>query len=285
MAIRVFCHGTDPEENHRIRCGEYLRLRHRTVGEKLLDTGDLVGLRVCMENGFFPEEDRGRLLSLAVAKGQMDCLGVLLAADHSMEISGRKQQHRQSLCTRVLTLLGRKFDRYYPWLGQIFHLLLPARTEGYVARLGTDGFSLCLQETSFLHIFEEDSERCQRDVAHVLLHQNLFHPFYARQIQDKEIWDICCDCVAEWILEKRLGYERTASAGERRQRTEVYRFLEKEKLVSAAVLYRRLQGISQEQQQGLGQLFVCDDHQLWYRGEHSTEQWKNQIRRQDHILC
>ncbi len=280
MAIRVFCHGTDPEENHRIRCGEYLRLRHRTVGEKLLDTGDLVGLRVCMENGFFPEEDRGRLLSLAVAKGQMDCLGVLLAADHSMEISGRKQQHRQSLCTRVLTLLGRKFDRYYPWLGQIFHLLLPARTEGYVARLGTDGFSLCLQETSFLHIFEEDSERCQRDVAHVLLHQNLFHPFYARQIQDKEIWDICCDCVAEWILEKRLGYERNVPAGERKQRTEVYRFLEKEKLVSAAALYPRLQELSEKQQQEICQLFVCDDHQLWYTTEHSIEQWKRQIRRQ-----
>ena len=291
MAIRVFCHGTDEDPGHRRRCGEYLRLRHRALAQKLLDDGDLTGIRVCMAAEMFPSEEKETLLCMAVKKGRTDCLGALLspekenlfcmeaekgrpdclgvfpAANFSDGKAEGESRISQPLYLRVLTLLGRNFDRFYPYLGQIFHLLLPVRLEGHAARLGTDGFSLCMQERSFLRAFSEDNEQCQRDVAHVLLHQILFHPFYAGQIHDREIWDICCDCLAEWMLEKRLGYERTASAGERRQRTEVYRFLEKEKLVSAAVLYRRLQGISQEQQQELGQLFVCDDNQLWYTGE------------------
>ena len=304
MAIRVFCHGTDEDPGHRRRCGEYLRLRHRALAQKLLDDGDLTGIRVCMAAEMFPSEEKETLLCMAVKKGRTDCLGALLspekenlfcmeaekgrpdclgvfpAANFSDGKAEGESRISQPLYLRVLTLLGRNFDRFYPYLGQIFHLLLPVRLEGHAARLGTDGFSLCMQESSFLRAFSEDHERCQREVAHVLLHQILFHPFYAGQIHDREILDICCDCLAEWTLEKRLGYERTVSGGERRQRTEIYRFLEREKLVSAAALYRRLQGISQEQQQGLGQLFVCDDHQLWYTGEHSIEQWKHQIRRQ-----
>lgn len=304
MAIRVFCHGTDEDTGHRQRCGEYLRMRHRALAQRLLEDGDLTGIKVCMTAGMFPAEEKERLLSMAVQKGRTDCLGALLspekgslfcmgakkgrpdcpgmlpAANFSDGKAGETTRSPQPLYIRVLTLLGRNFDRFYPYLGQMFHLLLPARLEGHAARLGTDGFSLCMQESSFLRDFSEDHERCQRDMAHVLLHQSLFHPFYAGQIQDRENWDICCDCLAEWTLEKRLGYERTVSAGERRQRTEVYRFLEKEKLVSAAALYRRLQGSTHEQHQGLGQLFVCDDHQLWYTGEHSTEQWQQQIRRQ-----
>lgn len=304
MAIRIFCHGADEDPGHRRRCGEYLRLRYRALAQKLLDDGDLTGIRVCMSAEMFPSEEKEALLCMAVKKGRtdclgallspekenlfcmeaekgrQDCLGVLLAANISDGKAGGEPRIPQPLYIRVLTLLGRKYERYYPYLGQIYHLLLPARLEGHTARLGTDGFSLCMQESSFLRAFSEDTERCQRDVAHVLLHQILFHPFYAGQIGDREIWDICCDCIAEWTLEKRLGCERIVSAGGRRQRTEVYRFLEQEKLVSAAVLYRRLQGISQEQQQGLGQLFVCDDHQLWYMAEHSIEQWKHQIRRQ-----
>ena len=37
MAIRVFCHGTEEDLGHRQRCGEYLRLRHRALAQKLLD--------------------------------------------------------------------------------------------------------------------------------------------------------------------------------------------------------------------------------------------------------
>ena len=306
MAIRIFCHGTDEDPGHRQRCGEYLRLRHRVLAQRLLDGGDITGIRTCMAAGMFPAEEKERMLCMAVQRGRTDCLGALLssekemaslfsrevenvqtecpgvlpAANLSYDRAGGEPRISQPLHSRVLTLLGRNFDRFYPYLGQIFHLLVPARLEGHAARLGTDGFSLCMQESSFLQAFSEDHERCQRDVAHVLLHQLLFHPFYAGQIRDRESWNICCDCLAEWTLERRLGYERTVSVEERRQRTEVYRFLEKEKLVSVAAFYRRLQEMPQEQQQGLGQLFVCDDHQLWYRGEHSTEQWKNQIRRQ-----
>ena len=60
MAIRVFCHGTDEDTGHRQRCGEYLRMRHRALAQRLLEDGDLTGIKVCMTAGMFPAEEKER---------------------------------------------------------------------------------------------------------------------------------------------------------------------------------------------------------------------------------
>ena len=90
------------------------------------------------------------MLFRAVKKVQTAFPGDLPEANLSDDQAGGESQSSLPLYIRVLTLLGRNFDRFYPYLGQIFHLLLPARLEGHAAGLGTDGFSLCMQENSFL---------------------------------------------------------------------------------------------------------------------------------------
>lgn len=278
MAIRIFCHGTDEDPEHRRRCKEYLKLRHRTAAQKLLDSGDLEGIRACMEAEVFPVEEMERLLCAAVNKGQTDCLGALLSWGKSVN-AVKADKKSLPLYTRILALLGRQFDRYRPYLGQLFHLL-PARRSENVRWLGTDGFSLFFQEKGILNAFAADSEGCQRDVAHMLTHQLLFHPLHAQQAADPGVWDICCDCMAEWILERRLGYARSVSGEERNRRNKVYGWLEKQKAASAAELYRHISGLPQERIREFSALFVCDDHQLWYTASHSPEEWQRQIRRQ-----
>lgn len=285
MAIRIFCHGTDEEPGHRQRCGEYLRLRYRTVAQKLLENGDLSGIRACMAAGMFPEEETEKLLCMAVKKGQTDCLGALMSPEKTEEKPPEvlpSDKAALPLFKRILDLLGRQFDRHRPYLGQLFHLL-PAKMKEDICWLGTDGFLLFFREKSLLEAFSTDSENCQRDVAHVLMHQLLFHPLHAQQAADQGIWDICCDCLAEWTLEQRLGWARRISGEERKRRNRVYRWMEKQRPASAAELYRQLTDLSREQIRGLSSLFVCDDHHLWYTVSHSPEEWRRQIRRQKRV--
>lgn len=302
MAIRIFCHGTDEDPGHRQRCGEYLRLRHRALAQRLLEDGDLSGIRVCMAAEMFPAEETEKMLCMAVQKGRTDCLGALLSQEketlprmavqkdrtdcRSVFVSPEKPADEPAadksvrpLYTRILDLLGRRFDRFRPYLGQMFHML-PVCLKEDMGWLGTDGFSLFVREKDLLDAFSADTEICQRDVAHVLIHSLLFHPLHAKQAQEQSLWDVCCDCMAEWTLDERMGYVRLLSGQEKKQRKEVYIWLEKENIVTAAMLYRRMKDRSPKEREGFGRLFGCDDHHLWYTVMHSPEEWRRQIRRQ-----
>lgn len=283
MAIRIFCHGTDEDPGNRQRCGEYLRLRHRTLAQRLLDDGDLTGMRVCMAAGMFPAEEKEKLLCMAVKKGRTDCLGALLSPEKPADESAA-DKNATPLYMRILGLLGRRFDRFRPYLGQLFHML-PACLKEDMEWLGTDGFSLFLREKNVLDAFSANAEILQRDVAHVLIHSLLIHPFYAKQVQEQRLWDICCDCMAEWTLDERMGYVRMLSAQEKKQRKEVYTWLEKENIVTASQLYRRMNDSTSKEREELGRLFGCDDHHLWYTDLHSPGEWRRQIQRQKRVTA
>ena len=47
-------------------------MRHRALAQRLLEDGDLTGIKVCMTAGMFPAEEKERLLSMAVQKGRTD---------------------------------------------------------------------------------------------------------------------------------------------------------------------------------------------------------------------
>lgn len=275
MAIRVFCHDGDIRKEHREDCGRYLRLRHRKAAEKLIGDGDVKGLRVCLENGIFPPEEKENLVTMAVKKGQTDCLGVLWGPT---DTGGHGMEEKQPLWKRVLLLAGRRIDRGWPYLGQVFYLLSPESRES-MAYMGSDGFSLFIQEKAFLAGFSADSEGCIRDVAHVLAHLLLFHPLRGQQCRDQKLWDICCDCIAEWTLEEKLGCVRTLEEAKRSRRQRVYGWLREKKVDTAAGLYRLLSDTPEEDAGEMAALFGCDDHSPWYETQHTPEKWRQQLNR------
>lgn len=281
MAIRIFCHDMDADPEHRRQCRAYLERRYRAAAEKLLDSEDPEGLRNLLRAGFFSQEETERLLCAAVKKGKTDCVGVLLSANQVERPSGEAEQDRP-LYERILALLGRRFDRSRPYLGQIFHLL-ECRVSEEICGMGTDGFSFAVQEKTLISRFAADGEGCQRDVAHVLAHRFLFHPLHAQAARDHGLWDLCSDCMAEWTLEQKLGYLREISEEERTRREKAYEWLKQQEIVSAAELYRRFSNLPEDIRRGLAQAFCCDDHHLWYVSVHSAEEWRGQIHRQKRL--
>lgn len=273
-AIRIFCHGTDQEEVHRKACGRYLQLRHKAAGETLVEKGDLEGLRVCLKEDWFSEKEREALISLGIQRGQTDCLGALLTGGVP---EGEFPESRGPLWQRILQLVGRSLDRDWPYLGQAFHLLTPEKSEN-ISGAGSDGFTYFVEEKALLEDFARE-EGCERDVAHTLAHLLLYHPVQGMEGREQRLWNLCCDTIAEWTLERKLGYTRNLSQEEREKRQVFYGWLEGKRIGTAAELYRYGQEEAAGELSEAADLFACDDHRPWYESKKTAESWRQQLRR------
>ena len=300
MAIRIFCHATDEDPGHRAACRAYLEKRYRAAVKCLVENGDVSGLRCLLKESWLSENDREELLITAVRCGQTDCVGLLLGkVDRQEKVNaeygqtetepagidltekksvGEKLAETERIEMRILLYMGRELDRRFPYLGRTMHLL-QVDLDSPVNFCGTDGFVLYIEKRVLAAEFHRDSDSCLRQIAHSLIHAVTGHPLRAGFSGEHALWELCCDCMAEWILERELSWQLPVAVEKRNIREKLYTWLKRQPERTEKVLYAYLSRLDEEQLAALAAAFSVDDHRKWYEKQYSVRAWRKQLSR------
>ena len=161
-----------------------------------------------------------------------------------------------------------------PALGSLgFAMDLSTRT------VGTDAVYIRFNPTYLLQTYIERPEILNRTYMHMLMHCLFRHMFSAKQHEDAQLWDLCCDIAVESVVDSM--YYPTIFRVTSDFRQEWYEKLEKEvSVLTAEKLYQyfMLRKRDPYLEESLRQEFLLCDHSFWQRMEKepSQEQNKNQ---------
>lgn len=155
-------------------------------------------------------------------------------------------------------------------------VLKPQYKEGLQA-FSTNGTYLFFSSRFVMRIFENNSKYLNRMFLHTTLHC-LFSHLWIMGERKKYIWDIACDIIVEYTIDQidKPSMKRAISW----IRLQMYEKLKKEnKILSAAVIYRMLKELPEEELFTLQREFFTDDHAYWPKKEEDNTQ--NQQARQN----
>ena len=150
-----------------------------------------------------------------------------------------------------------------PALGSLgFTMDLSTRT------VGTDAISIRFNPTYLLQTYLERPEVLNRTYMHMLMHCIFRHMFSAKQHEDSELWDLCCDIAVESVVDSMDYPTILRVTSDFRQ--EWYERLEKEvSVLTAEKLYHYflLRKRDPYLEESLRQEFALCDHSFWERKE------------------
>ena len=141
---------------------------------------------------------------------------------------------------------------------------------------GTDAAYIRFNPGFLLQVYVERPRRMNRMYVHMLMHCLFRHMFSARDREDPELWDLCCDIAAESVVDS-MTYDviaRTHSPF----REEWYERLESEvKILTAERIYAWFPDRERNYavEEALRREFTVDDHSFWQRLEDEQEPQKN----------
>ena len=162
-----------------------------------------------------------------------------------------------------------------PALGSLgFAMDLSTRT------VGTDAVYIRFNPTYLLQTYIERPEILNRTYMHMLMHCLFRHMFSAKQHEDAQLWDLCCDIAVESVVDSMDYPTILRVTSDFRQ--EWYEKLEKEvSVLTAEKLYQyfMLRKRDPYLEESLRQEFLLCDHSFWQRMEKEPpqEQNKNQL--------
>lgn len=145
-----------------------------------------------------------------------------------------------------------------------------------VAFLATDGHRLYYNPMRLAARYREDPAAVNRAYLHMVLH-GLFRNIYDSRDREREIWDLACDIMAEYLIDGMTA--SCVMRPENQERTRMYQELEKQcRLMSADNIYEALR------KKPAGELerllaagpFLVDDHQFWYLKPDEQNETKTQ---------
>ena len=141
---------------------------------------------------------------------------------------------------------------------------------------GTDAAYIRFNPGFLLQVYVERPRRMNRMYVHMLMHCLFRHMFSARDREDPELWDLCCDLAAESVVDS-MTYDVIARSHSP-FREEWYERLESEvKILTAEKIYawflERDRNYAVEE--ALRREFTVDDHSFWQRLEDEEEPQKN----------
>lgn len=149
--------------------------------------------------------------------------------------------------------------------------------------LATDGRRLYYNPMRLAAKYREEPVAVNRAYLHMVLH-GLFRCIYACQDKEREVWDLACDIMAEYLIDHiELS---SVMQPENQERQRLYeRFETQCRLMSAENIYEVLRRMPEEERQRLlaAELVLVDDHSLWYQKEKqdSDEERTQQERQED----
>ena len=142
--------------------------------------------------------------------------------------------------------------------------------ELYNGSFSTDGRTLYYDPAFVLRTYSASKELLTRTYLHTVLHCVFCHPFTGADI-DRRLWDLACDIASESVIcELDLPCTRSDDDGRRRDLLRKIRretgFLTAEKIYSALRHEELGAADTDEKLNRLEDLFMADDHSLWYSG-------------------
>ena len=150
-----------------------------------------------------------------------------------------------------------------PALGSLgFRMDLSTRT------VGTDAAFIRFNPTYLLHTYIERPEILNRTYMHMLMHCIFRHMFSAKEHEDSELWDLCCDIAVESVVDSMEYPTILRVTSDFRQQW--YEKLEKEvSVLTAEKLYHYfiLRKRDPYMEESLRQEFALCDHSFWERME------------------
>lgn len=148
-----------------------------------------------------------------------------------------------------------------PALGSLgFKMDLSTRT------LGTDAAFIRFNPTYLLHTYIERPEMLNRAYMHMLMHCLFRHMFSAKEHEDTELWDLCCDIAVESVVDSMEYPSILRVTSDFRQQwyeklTAELKVLTAEKLYHYFILRKRDPYL----EESLRQEFAMCDHSFWER--------------------
>lgn len=136
------------------------------------------------------------------------------------------------------------------------------------ASAGTDAVYIRFNPGFLLQTFVERPRRMNRMYLHMLLHCLFRHMFSAKEREDPELWDLCCDIAAESVVDS-MSYD-VITRPHSTFREEWYERLQDEvRILTAEKIYALF--LSRERdysvEEALRREFTVDDHSFWQRME------------------
>lgn len=141
-----------------------------------------------------------------------------------------------------------------------------------VSIAGTEGKFLIYDAMKLLKKYKEEKEEVTRCYLHMVLHC-VFRHMYIHSLVNQDLWDLACDMAVEAVInELHLSSVETARS---KQQDSVLSKLKKEaKFLTAEKIYNYFltNSISKQTFSKWHDLFVQDDHFLWYLTEEQRRQ-------------
>ena len=128
----------------------------------------------------------------------------------------------------------------------------------------TDASRILFSPAHVLLSYREERESVVRAIAHMVLHC-VFRHMYGAAPERPDLWDLACDIAVENVIAD-LGCDSVVTLRQRRQSLRLETLKEGSGVLTAEKLYRRFCGqeLAGEDLEELRELFLCDDHGLWY---------------------
>jgi len=147
---------------------------------------------------------------------------------------------------------------------------LPPKPDKRLTTFATDGSVLSFQPEQVLRVFQKNPGYLDRLYLHTVFHCIFSHLWIGGK-RERFRWGIACDIAVEYTIDS-LGKDCTRRiAGWLRQKT--YEELQEQKTgISAAQIYRFLDGKAPEELQELHREFFADDHVFWPKEEEFSVQ-------------
>ncbi len=170
----------------------------------------------------------------------------------------------EEMSAKILEFVRHELYLEFRYMEPALSALKYHRADGLLT-FATDGIYLYYSTEPVFRIFKKNAPFLDRVYLHTVFHC-IFRHLWLRGNREPRLWDIACDIAAEYTIDsldkactKRiLGYLRRST----------YDTLKKEQNgISAAIIYRWLNGQEKEQIDELAEEFYTDDHRFWPKEE------------------
>ena len=190
---------------------------------------------------------------------------------------------KTDMSEKVLSLIHSELYLDLRFLELAFSALNP-KPHLTLQSFATDGFFLYYSPERLLQVFQSNPKFLNRAMLHSVLHC-VFSHLWLCQTDNKFLWNLSCDIAVEYTIDQ-LGKKSTKRILTL-LRQQCYEKLQGMKTgLSAATIYRFLDGRADEELQRLQAEFYTDDHRFWPSEQKNNatlppqaQQW-NQISRQ-----
>lgn len=149
--------------------------------------------------------------------------------------------------------------------------------EEEVKVLAADGMYIRYNPTDILRLYKQDKNNVTRTVFHSIMHC-VFQHFYVSSSLCRDYWDLATDIAIENCINE-LEVNCLSISKEVQQFYEIQKIKQNVKFLTAEHIYRYFVDncVEEKEISHLKNIFVCDDHDIWYEKEEIKEGTQKEI--------